>query len=173
LDRKAFGKLSYGIYIVSAAYEGKDSGCVVNTLQQVTSDPAKLSVALNKDNFTLGQIEKSGRFAAAALSRDADIRIIGTFGFRSSRDTDKFAGLAFLRDENGIPFLTEQAVARFSCRLTQELDVGTHVIIVGEVTQAEVLSDGEPLTYSYYRQVKKGTTPKNAPSYQGRDQSDN
>lgn len=166
LDRKAFYKLSYGLYIVSSAFGGKDGGCVVNTLSQVTSEPAKMSVALNKNNFTLEQIEKSGFFSAVALSQDADIKLIGVFGFRSGRDNDKFAGLAFSRDENGMPYINESVVARYSCRIVQKLDVGTHLLLVGEVTEAEIMNDSEPLTYTYYQKVKKGTTPKNAPSYQ-------
>lgn len=166
LDRKAFHKLSYGLYIVSTAFEGKDSACVVNTLQQVTYEPAKMSVAISKNNFTEQQIEKSNFFAAVALTQDADIKLIGTFGFRTSRDIDKFAGLKAARDENGAPYITESVTARFSLKLVDKFDLGSHVMLIGEVTGAEVLSEAEPLTYSYYQQIKKGTTPKNAPSYQ-------
>jgi flavin reductase (DIM6/NTAB) family NADH-FMN oxidoreductase RutF len=166
MDRKSFYKISYGLYIVSAAFEGKDSGCIVNTLAQVTSEPAKMSVAINKNNFTEEQVEKSGNFAAVALTRDADIKLIGTFGFKSSRDTDKFSGLKVARDVNGIPYITDNAAARFSCRIVDKLDLGSHVMLIGEVLDAEVLSEAEPLTYSYYQLIKKGTTPRNAPSYQ-------
>lgn len=166
MDRKAFYKLSYGLYIVSTMFEGKDSACVVNTLNQVTSEPAKMSVTINKNNFTEQQIEKSSFFAAVALTQDADIKLIGTFGFRSSRDNDKFEGLKIARDINGAPYITEYTAARFSCKLIDKVDLGSHVMLIGEVTDAEVLSDKEPLTYSYYQQIKKGTTPKNAPSYQ-------
>jgi flavin reductase (DIM6/NTAB) family NADH-FMN oxidoreductase RutF len=166
MDKKAFFKISYGLYIVTTSFDGKDSGCVVNTLAQVTSDPPKVSVAINKNNFTEGQIEKSGRFAAVVIGQEADIKLIGTFGFRSSADTDKFAGVPTQRDANGIPYVTQSTLARFSCKLDKTLDLGTHVMLVGNVEDAEVLSDGEPMTYSYYHQIKKGTTPRNAPSYQ-------
>ena len=166
MDKKAFYKITYGLYIVTTSVDGKDSGCVVNTLAQVTSDPARVSVAINKDNHTSQQIQKAGTFAAMVLAQDVDIRLIGTFGFRSSRDTDKFAGLDVQRDENGSPYVTQGAVARFRCRLVDTLDVGTHLLMIGDVEDAEVLSDTEPMTYSYYHKVKKGTTPKNAPSYQ-------
>lgn len=166
MDKKAFYKLSYGLYIVSTTFMGKDSGCVVNTLSQVTSEPAKMSVAVNKNNFTEGQIEKSGVFAAVALTQDADLKLIGAFGFKSSRDTDKFAGFPTARDENGVPYVTQSVCARYSCKLVDSLDLGSHVMLIGEVQEAEVLGDAEPLTYSYYQKIKNGTTPKNAPSYQ-------
>lgn len=166
MDKKAFYKLTYGLYIVSASFEGKDSGCVVNTLMQVTSEPAKVSVAINKNNFTEQQIEASLRFTAVALTQDADIKLIGAFGFKSSRDTDKFAGVEFRRDEYGVPYITQSAAARLSCRVIDKLDLGSHMMLIAEVEDAEVLSEEEPLTYAYYQKFKKGTTPKNAPSYQ-------
>jgi flavin reductase (DIM6/NTAB) family NADH-FMN oxidoreductase RutF len=166
MDRKAFYKLTYGLYIVSARADGRDCGCVVNTLEQVTSEPPKMAVALNKNNFTEQMIEKSGYFAAVALTKDADLKLIGNFGFKSGRDTDKFAAYPFARDENGVAYVTQSVAARYSLQLSDRLDLGTHVMLIGDVLDAEVLSGAEPLTYTYYQQVKKGTTPKNAPSYQ-------
>ena len=166
MDMTAFYKITYGLYIVSARCDGSDCGCIVNTLQQVTAEPPKLSVALSKSNLTESLIEQSGYFAAVALTQDADIRLIGTFGFKSGRNVDKFAAYPFERDENGVAYITQSVAARFSVKLTDKLDVGTHVILVGDVLNAEILSDAEPMSYAYYHLVKKGTTPKNAPSYQ-------
>lgn len=166
MDKKAFYKLTYGLYIVSTALNGKNSGCVVNTLAQVTSEPPKVSVAINKNNYTEQQIERSLRFAAVALTQDADIKLIGAFGFKSSRDTDKFEGLEFARDKYGMPYITQNAAARLSCKVADKLDLGSHVLLIADVEDAEALSNNEPLTYAYYQRFKKGTTPKNAPSYQ-------
>ncbi len=166
MDLKALNKITYGLYIVSTRAEGKDCGCVVNTLEQVTSDPPRLSVAINKSNYTEGLIEQSGVFAAVALTQDADIRLIGNFGFKSGRDTDKFANYPFERDLNGVAYITQCTAARYSLKLSGRLDVGTHMLLIGDVLDAEVLSECEPMSYAYYHLVKKGTTPKNAPSYQ-------
>lgn len=166
MDLTAFYKVTYGLYIVSVRCGGKDCGCIVNTLQQVTAEPAKMSVALSKNNFTESLIEQSGYFAAVALTQDADIRLIGNFGFKSGRDVDKFATYPFERDINGVAYITQSVAARFSLKLTDKLDVGTHMILVGDVLDAQVLSDAKPMSYAYYHLVKKGTTPKNAPSYQ-------
>ncbi len=166
MDKKALYKMTYGLYIVSTTIDGKDSGCVVNTLEQVTSQPPKMCVAINKDNFTEQQIEKSEFFAAVALTQDVDMKLIGGFGFWSSRDKNKFEGLKYKRDLNGAPYLTEKTAARYSLKLVDKLDLGTHVMLIGEVQDAEVLSEADPLTYSYYHKHLKGRTPKNAPSYQ-------
>ena len=166
MDNTAFFKLTYGLYIVSSTFEGRDAGCVVNTLSQVTSAPAKLSVTVNKDNVTEQVIERSGLFAAVALTNSADMDLIGRFGFHSSKELDKFAPYAVHRDSNGLPTITEHIAARYSCRVVDRLDLGTHVLFVGEVTEAETVSALDVMTYSYYHDIKKGLTPKNAPSYQ-------
>ena len=166
MNTKAFFKLSYGVYIVSANFEDKDGGCVINTLAQVTSSPARLSIALNKDNETLRLIEGAGSFSAVVLAEEADMKLIKTFGFQSSRDSEKFQQTSYERDLNGNPYPTEGIAARFSCKVTDRLDVNTHVILIGEVTEAEIPSDSQVLTYADYHSKKEGTTPKNAPSYQ-------
>ncbi|PAB59844.1 flavin reductase [Anaeromicrobium sediminis] len=165
MDTKAFFKLSYGLYIVSSCHEDKQSGCVVNTLSQVTSKPAKLSVTISKDNFTEQIIEKSGYFAAIALTQNAEMDLIGEFGFKKSETVDKFAKFNSKMDEKGIKYITDSAAARYSCKVINKLDLGTHIMFIGEVLEAEVLSEDKVMTYAYYHKVKKGITPKNSPSY--------
>lgn len=166
MNEKALYKITYGLYVVSAEAEGKSSGCVVNTLQQVTSKPVRLSVAVNKDNLTCELMRKAGRFAAVALDQRANLAFIGRFGFRSGRDLEKYEGASAAKDAAGMPYCWENACARYSCRVIDTVDLGTHMLFVGEAEEMEVLSENEPLTYGYYRTVIKGGTPKNAPSYQ-------
>ena len=93
MDSKAFFKLNYGVYIVSSSADGKDGGCVINTMSQVTSSPARLSIALNKNNHTLKLIETSGTFSGVVLSDNVDMDLIKRFGFQSGRDVNKYDGL--------------------------------------------------------------------------------
>ena len=166
MDPKAFFKLSYGLYIISTEADGKQAGCIANTFNQVTSSPAQVSVTLNKDNATEQRIEKSGKFAVTVLQQSADMELIGRFGFHCSRDTDKFSGLDCGTDEQGLPYVKAHAASRFSCKVVKTLDLGTHVLFIGEVVGSEVLDNGPVMTYEYYHQVKNGRTPQNAPSYQ-------
>ncbi len=165
IDQTAFHSLSYGLYIVSAKAGDRRAACVANTFQQVTSSPLQVSVTLNKDNATTRAVRESGRFAASCLSREATMELIGTFGFHCSDDVDKFAACEAGLDASGVPFVAEQCVARFSARVVQTLDVGTHIVFVGEVEEAEKLCSGEPMTYAYYHQVKGGKTPPKASSF--------
>lgn len=167
MDIQAFFKLSYGLYVVSARSGEKKYGCIVNTLQQVTAEPPMLSVAVNKNSVTAKAILDSGRFCGTVLTETADMNLIGTFGFKNSEAVDKFASFSTKEDEKQIPYLTEHVAARYSCDVAGTLDLGTHILIIGKVTAAEILSDEPVMTYDYYHRVVKGGTPPTAPSYKG------
>ena len=126
-----------------------------------------LSVAVNKNSVTAKAILDSGRFCGTVLTETADLHLIGTFGFKNSEAVDKFAAFSTKEDENNIPYLTEHAAARYSCEVAGTLDLGTHILIIGKVTAAEILSDEPVMTYDYYHRVVKGGTPPTAPSYKG------
>ena len=166
MNEKALFALSYGLYVISSEAEGKTSGCVANTLHQVTSSPIQVSITLNKNNVTEQYMEKSGKFNAVVLTQDVSMDTIKTFGFQSSKDIDKYAVTPHNIDGLGIPYLNEHVAARLSCKIVGSLDVGTHVTFIGEVVEAEVMSNEEVMTYAYYHKVKNGATPKNASSYQ-------
>lgn len=164
IDKKAFYQLSYGMYIISTLDEQRGVGCVVNTFAQLTSQPFQVSVALNKENATTRALLKTGRYVATCLSEDATMELIGAFGFRSSDEYDKFSEYSASYDAAGIPFVNQQCVARFSVRVVEKVDVGTHILFIGEVEEAETMP-GSPMTYAYYHAVKGGKTPPKASSY--------
>ena len=171
IDRKAFRSLSSGLYLITAKAGERRCGCVVNTLVQVASEPATLSVSLNKENATTAAILESGRFVATVLAEDAPMELIGTFGFHTSADTDKFAACTSALDGAEVPYVTEHGLARFSVSVTETIDVGSHYLFVGVVEEAEVLASGDPLTYAYYHAVKGGKTPPKAATYNGGDEA--
>lgn len=170
-DKQAFHSLSYGMYVIGTRFDDKDYGCVANTFAQVTSSPLQVSVALNKENATTAAVRQAGRFTASCLSEQADMQLIGTFGFHTSTELDKFAQHASARDEVGMPYVAEQCCAWFSAKVVAELDLGTHVLFVGEVQEcAKVADAAAPMTYAFYHQVKGGKTPPKASSYLGDEQ---
>ena len=171
IDKQAFHSLSYGMYVIGTRFDDKDYGCVANTFAQVTSSPLQVSVALNKENATSAAVRRAGRFTASCLSEQADMQLIGTFGFHTSTELDKFAQHASARDEAGMPYVAEQCCAWFSAKVVSELDLGTHVLFVGEVQECAKIADaGSPMTYAFYHQVKGGKTPPKASSYLGDEQ---
>lgn len=166
IDRKAFRALSSGLYIVSSVnQEGTMCGCVVNTLLQVASDPAQLLVSVNKENATADAIAASERFCASVLAENTSMETIGTFGFHSSTELDKFADVDYEKTPAGVPYLTQDALATFEVRVTSMIDVGTHIVFMGNVLSARVLEIGPALTYDYYHRVLRGKTPPKAAAF--------
>jgi len=165
MNLKALRKLGYGLYVVCSRKGNKLNGQIANTVFQITSEPPTIAVSINKNNLTHDFIKESKIFTAAVLSQDTPLSFIGHFGFKSGRDIDKLEGISYKIGKNQAPVVIDNAVAYLEAKVTQEIDVGTHTIFIGELVGAEVLREGEPMTYAYYHQVKRGTTPKTAPSY--------
>ncbi len=165
MDVMALNRITSGLYVVSA-HDGETTGaCLINTGLQLTSVPLQVQVVVNKENFTEGVIEKAGHFALTLVSEKADMPYIGRFGFRTSRDFDKFDGVAVEHTILGDPYTTDNAVAMLACEVVKKLDVGTHMIFAGEVKDAAVLSSDPHMTYNYYHTVLKGKTPPKASAY--------
>lgn len=165
MNLKALRKVSYGMYVVTSHLDGKLNGQIANTVFQVTSEPATIAVSINKQNLTHEFIEKSGVFAVSILSKDAPLTLIGDFGFKSGRELDKFSSVNYKIGVTGSPVVLDSAIAFLEAEVSNFLDVGTHTIFIGKIVNADVLSDDEPMTYAFYHLVKRGTSPKNAPTY--------
>ena len=152
LDRKAFDSISYSIAIIGSCLDGAFRGCAVNSLQQLTSSmPAKFAVTLNKYNVTEAAVEQTGAFCATVAAADCPEAIIKLFGYKSGRVTDKSAEYDTKTDEAGCPYITEGMAVRMSFRVTQQVDLGSHVMFIAEVTEAEVLLPGAVLTVEMFK----------------------
>lgn len=165
MDLKALFKISYGMYVVSSRKDDKLNGQIANTVFQVTANPPAVAVCINKENLTHECILSKKAFSVAVLSVETPMTYIGTFGFKSGKNTDKFSGLKFKSGATGVPVPLDYTIAYMEAELTGSVDQGTHTLFMGKIVEAEVLSDKEPMTYAYYHQVKGGKTQKNAPTY--------
>lgn len=151
MDIKAMNKLSYGLFVLTAREGDKDNGCIVNTAIQVTVSPNKVSVCIDKSNYTHDMIMRTGLLNVSVLSQKADFEIFKRFGFQSGREVDKFSGYEkYGRDVNGLLYVTEGTNAYISVKVNKTVDLGTHTMFIGEVTDAKVLDDSESATYEYY-----------------------
>ncbi len=165
MNTKALRSLSYGLYVVASQKQGKLNAQIANTVVQVTSEPPNISVCINKQNLTHEFITESKVFTASILSQDTPLSFIGHFGFKSGREVDKLKGINYKLGETKAPIILDHCLAYLEARVIDQVDVGTHTIFIGELVEADVIGEGEPMTYAYYHQVKGGTTPKTAPSY--------
>jgi flavorubredoxin/flavin reductase (DIM6/NTAB) family NADH-FMN oxidoreductase RutF len=151
IERDAMFKLSYGLFILTARENGADNGCVINTAMQLTDTPARVSVAVNKNNLTHDMILRTGIFNLSVLTEGASFSVIERFGFRSGRDTDKFANSGYgVRSANGIRYVPEAVNAVISGKVEQAIDCGTHTLFIAAVTEAFTLSNEPSVTYQYY-----------------------
>lgn len=163
MNNNAFRTLSYGVYIVSTWDNGRPVGCVANSAMQITSSPASIAVSINKNNYTNACIKNTKKLALAVLHQNSDSEIISTFGFRSSKDTDKFDGVKY--SVKGMLPVIDNAVSYMVCDVIDMLETDTHTVFLAKVYDADMLEKGTPMTYAYYHEVIKGKTAKNAPTY--------
>jgi len=166
MNSKALYSLTYGLFVVSSFKGDKFNGQIANTVIQICSEPQVIQAVINKNNLTHDYISNSKAFTASILSKETPLNFIGGFGFKTGREVDKFAGINFKVGQTGAPIVMDNCLAYLETKVIAQHDVHTHTIFVGELVDADVIREGEPITYAYYQQVKRGTTPKSAPSYQ-------
>jgi len=144
-------KLSYGLFVLTAKDGTKDNGCIINTVIQITSSPMRISIALNKANFTHDMIVKTGEFNVTVLSESAPFDLFKRFGFSSGKDTDKFDGAGYdVRTANGLRYVPLNSNCVISAKVCGSHDYGSHTIFAADVTQSIVLSSEASVTYQYY-----------------------
>lgn len=164
MDKKVLRNLSYGVYAVTSRDKDKNVGCIANSIMQVTSNPSVIAVSINHDNYTNKVIKENNKFGVSILKETTDAKIIGTFGYKSSKDIDKFDGIKF-KEILEIPVL-ENTCGYMVCKVIDTMETSTHTIFLGEVIEADDYSTENAMTYKYYHENLKGSSPKNAPTYE-------
>jgi len=164
MDNKILRDLTYGVYVIGSLDGERKVGCIANSVMQITSNPASIAISINHDNYTNECIKKCNKFSISILNEESNPNIIGTFGFSSSRDVDKYKDydtevveeLPVIKDSNGY----------IICEVTSVLETETHTIFVGKVISMNKYDSKNVMTYKYYYEVLKGSSPKKAPTYQ-------
>lgn len=161
MNQNAIFQLSYGLYVATSKAGAKMNGCIINTVTQITSNPLQVAMTINKQNLTCDLIRESGIVSVSILSEKAPFSLFQHFGFQSGRDTDKFVGVPFGLTRQNLPYLKENTTAYLDCKVVNSIDVGTHIMFIAEVVDADVLSDDAPMTYAYYHANVKPKPQKN------------
>ena len=158
MDTSALFKIGYGLYVLTANHDGKDNGCIINTVMQVTSNPSQIAIAVNKLNYTTQMIQNNKKFNISVLTEDTPFELFKRFGFQSGKDTDKFNNFSETkRSLNGLLYLTQSTNAYMSAYVKNEIDLGSHILFIAQLVAAETLSDRQSLTYDFYH---KNIKPK-------------
>ncbi len=163
-DMKALFSIGYGLYVVTSNDGKKDNGLIVNTVAQLTDNPFRVMVSINKDNYSHHIIRQTGIMNVNCLNIEAPFKVFQQFGFQSGRNADKFKDeKELLRSDNGLVFLPRYINAFFSLKVEDYKDLGTHGMFICSVTEARVINNVETMTYTYYQ---KNVKPK--PETQGK-----
>lgn len=163
MNKKAMYNLTYGLFVLTARVGEKDSGCIINTAGQVTSVPNRISIAVNKDNFTHDLVKESGKFNISILSEKASFETFKHFGFQSGRTVDKFEDYPDCkRSENGLYYITDGTNAYISATVEQTIDLGSHTLFIASVDDMEVLAPEPSASYAYYQSSIKPQPEKKA-----------
>lgn len=165
MDLTTLHKISYGMFIVSSIKDNKLNGQIANTVMQVTAEPPQIAVCINKQNLTHEYISASKVFTISILTEQADMPFIGKFGFKSGRNIDKFKDTNYKIGLSKAPIVLDFTLGYLECELVSSLDCGTHTMFIGKIIDAQLLNDNSPMTYAYYHLIKKGKSPKTAPTY--------
>ena len=163
IDPKALINIGYGLYVVTSHDGEKDNGLIVNTVCQLTSDPIRVAVCINKSNYSHDTIKKSGKMNVCCLSESTPFKVFETFGMQSGRDADKFKDCTPLRSQNGLVYLPRYINSYFSLEVESYIDVGTHGMFICALTETGSMSDEPTMTYTYYQnnvKPKPQTTQK-------------
>lgn len=151
MDNNAMFKLSYGLFVLTAKDGKKDNGCIINTAIQAASTPNQICISIDKSNFTHDMVKKTGEFTVSIISCNANFELFEHFGFTSGRDTDKFKDFTDCkRGKNGILYITRHTNAFISVKVEKTVDLGSHTVFIGKITDLETLSDSPSATYQYY-----------------------
>lgn len=166
LDLESLFKLSYAMCIVSSQKDGSFNGCIVNTVFQIVPEPPMVAVSVNRECLTHEYISHSRVFTVSILAEETPKLFVGKFGFRSGRDIDKFDQVRYLIGQTGVPIILDNTIGFLEAKVTRSIDVVTHTLFIAEIIACRTLDDNKhTMTYTYYRDVKQGRTPRSAATY--------
>ncbi|MEG6615808.1 flavin reductase [Peptococcaceae bacterium 1198_IL3148] len=171
MNNKALYSITYGLYVVCGKNDENINGQIANTMFQISSNPVTMAVSINKNNLTHEYIMAGQAFTVSVLAQDAPLSLIGQFGFKSGREHNKFEGIDYQTTDNGLPYILKNTLSFMEAKVIQTVDVGTHTIFIGEMTDAEVLNTGAPMTYAYYHQLKGGSAKEPIKSTPPKDET--
>ena len=168
IDSAVLADLTYGLFIVGSKDGEKFNAMIANSVFQVTAEPPKIAIALNKDSLTHDYIKKSGLFCVQAVAQGADMLFIGNFGFRTGKNYDKFAKVSYKLSAQGLPIVLDNTLFWMAAKVEKTIDLGTHTMFIGLVEEANLIKEGKPLTYDFYQGVLRGKTPRGATTFKAK-----
>ena len=159
-------KLNYPMCIICSKKADKFDGCIVNTVFQIVPEPPMVAVSVNSECLTHQYITDSRAFTLSVLAERTPLEFIRKWGFKSGRDIDKFDQAEYKTGQTGIPIVLDNAASFIEAEVVEAIDVKTHTLFIGRIVACETIDEQKiPMTYTYYRDVKGGKTPRTAATF--------
>ncbi len=165
IDNTALFKIGYGLYVATTNDGDKQNGCIVNTVMQITQEPLKIAVAINKANYTHDIAKATGKLNINCLTEKVPFEVFQRFGFQTGRQVDKFCDFEYVLASNGVAVMTDYINSYLSLCVANYIDMGTHGLFICDVTEAKTVNDDESVTYSYYQKNIKPRPQKKAKGF--------
>jgi len=150
-DLKALYNIGYGLYVVTSNDGTKDNALIVNSVNQLTSSPTRISVTINKQNYSHHIIKQTGKLNLNCLTVDTPFSVFEDFGFVSGRKVNKLENYSVLRSGNDLPYLKNYINSYMSLKVENYVDMDTHGMFICTVEEARVFNKIETMTYNYYQ----------------------
>jgi flavin reductase (DIM6/NTAB) family NADH-FMN oxidoreductase RutF len=142
--KTALRMIPYGLFVMTVKDGEKMTGAAVNWLTQASFAPPLVVLGAKADAPSTAMIANSGKFLINVLET-GQVPLASGFFKHVEPEGNKLGGAEFTPSPNGLPVLKD-ALAWWECELRETVALGDHTIFVGEVIEAGVQKEGEPLT---------------------------
>ena len=111
-----------------------------------------------KQNKTHELLQQNSVFALSVLPQNIDANIIDIFGRHSSRKIDKFETISTksIKQVN----IISDSLGYMICEKVDAIENETHTLFIGKLIEADVLQEGEAMSYQYYQEHKTNWAEK-------------
>ncbi|WP_072814973.1 flavin reductase family protein [Rhodococcus zopfii] len=144
--RSAMRRLAAGVSIISTQGPDGPLGITATAVTSLTPDPASVLCCINKTSTAGDAIWSNGTFALNLLRQEHQDLACRFAGMTGAHGTEKFSEGAWSEFPSGSPALSDSLVS-FDCELDRLVEVGTHYVVIGLITEIRLGELGDPLIY--------------------------
>ncbi|MDY6941125.1 MAG: diflavin flavoprotein [Cyanobacteriota bacterium] len=148
---KALGRISGGLYIITAKKGDLTSGMLASWISQASFEPLGFTVAVAKDRAIESLMQVGDRFVLNILEEGKYQGLMKHFLKRFPPGADRFEGVNTQTAGNGSPILTD-ALAYLECTVTSRMECSDHWIVYSSVDAGRV-SKTDAMTATHHRKV--------------------
>lgn len=151
-NSNALFNLGYGLYAVTCKDENKDNALILNSVTQVTNNPDRLMVCINKANYSHDIIRKTKKMNVNVISEKAPFEFIKKYGFVSGYNINKFDNEVVNRSSNNLIVFAKRYINSYiSLEVESYTDLGSHGMFICLIKESKVISNEPTMTYNYYQ----------------------